>query len=73
MVVVPADMPVTTPVVLPTVATGMVLLLQVPPLTPSVSDAVPPEHTVLAPVIVPADALDVTVMLTSVKQPVGNE
>lgn len=53
MVVVPADIPLTMPVLL-TVAIPVVLLLHRPPIVAFVNDVVPPAHTVEIPVIVPA-------------------
>ena len=54
MVGFPAATPVTTPVAAPTVATDVVLLLQVPPAILLLSMMVAPAHTVEAPLIVPA-------------------
>jgi hypothetical protein len=53
MVVAPAATPVTMPVVAPIVAIEVVLLVQLPPLTPLVSVAVAPAHTDKGPVIAP--------------------
>ena len=63
MVAVPADVPVTTPVAAPTAATAALLLLHVPPATASVRVAVVPVQTVVAPVMVPAVAAGLTVMV----------
>jgi hypothetical protein len=52
MVVLPADTPVTIPVLL-TVAIAVLLLLQTPPGAPSVNVIVEATHTLVAPVIVP--------------------
>ena len=52
MVTVPGDTPVTEPVSEPTVATDVLLLLQVPPATASLSVITEPAITVLAPEIV---------------------
>jgi hypothetical protein len=43
--------PATVPVVAPTVATAVLLLLQPPPIVKSVSVVVPPAHTCAVPVI----------------------
>ena len=60
MVAVPAVSPVTLPEA-SIVATVMSLLLQVPPVTASASVVVPPPaHTVVVPVIVPADGPEPT-------------
>lgn len=48
---VPAETPVTPPEIIPTVATELVKLLQVPPTAASSNDIVLPWHTVAAPVI----------------------
>ena len=56
IVAVPLLTPVTIPV-LPTVATAVLLLLQVPPLIPSVKVIVDPVHTLAGPVMVPAVAV----------------
>ena len=69
IVVVPADMPVTTPVVGSTVPTAGTLLLQVPPGEDEVSVVVSPTHTLAVPVIVPGPAFTVTVAVA--KQPVA--
>lgn len=53
IVVVPADRPLTKPVLL-TVAILVVPLLHTPPVVASVNDVVAPAHTVDAPVIIPA-------------------
>jgi hypothetical protein len=54
MVAVPAATPVTTPVE-PTVATEVLLLLHVPPVTVSLKVVVDEVQTVAVPVIEPAD------------------
>jgi hypothetical protein len=61
---VPEPTPVTRPVVNPTVASELLLLLQVPPATPSLSCVVaPPEHTVSdVPVIGVAAVLTVNIV-----------
>ena len=56
----PAETPVTTPVEL-TVAIAGLLLLQVPPTVVSISVMVLPVHTLVGPVIVPADTTLITV------------
>ena len=60
MVAVPADTPVTMPVV-PTVATVVAVLLQVPPVVASLNPVVAPAQTVAVPVMVPADGNGLTV------------
>ena len=58
-------LPVATPVTLPpasTVATAVLLLLQVPPLTASVRDTAAPIHTAEGPLMVPAEAVRLTVI-----------
>ena len=63
MVADPAATPVTTPVPELTVATAVLLLLQVPPLLPLlVNVVVEPTQTVVAPLIVPAFAAAFTVI-----------
>jgi hypothetical protein len=57
MVDVPADMPVTTPLLL-IVATDVVLLLHVPPDVASASGELPPTHIVSVPVIGLIDEVD---------------
>ena len=72
MVVVPCDTAVTNPDVLLTVATPVVLLLQVPPVDPSLRAVVvrpPPEHIVSAPDIATGIALTVTVIIRGTLQP----
>ena len=61
--------PVTTPVVNPTVATAVLLLVQLPPPGVSPRFVVDPEQTVLIPVIAVGNGLTVTIAV--VKQPVG--
>lgn len=63
------DIPVTSPPA--TVATDVLLLLQVPPITPSAKEIFSPMHTLDGPVIAPGDGGCVTVMgldATSVPQ-----
>lgn len=60
---------VTTPVVLLTVATDAVLLLQVPPVVASLSVVVVPGHNVRLPLIAAGDGL--TVSTDDVRQPDG--
>jgi len=55
MIVVPEEMPVTTPVASTEPVDG-VPLLHTPPVVASVSGVVSPIHTVPTPVIVPADS-----------------
>lgn len=59
----PDVIPVATPVVLPIVPTAVVPLLQVPPVTASVSDTLAPAHTCVVPVIVPAAGNEFTEMI----------
>ncbi len=61
MVTVPAEIPRTTPDEL-IVATVVLLLLQVPPETPSTSVVVTPGQTVVEPEMLPADGVVFTVM-----------
>ncbi len=49
MVLVPRDMPVTIPLLMPIVATVVVLLVHVPAPTGSVRSIVPPMHTKVGP------------------------
>ena len=63
MVEFPAATPVTMPVAAPTVATDVVLLLQVPPAILLLKLMVAPAHTVEAPLIVPALGTGSTVMV----------
>lgn len=65
----PAVTPVTTPLLLPIVATPVAPLVHTPPLVPSVSVVVAPAHNVVVPVI--ATGLAFIVVVTIVKQPVG--
>lgn len=69
IIAVPDDMPVTMPDEIPTVATTVLLLLQVPP--PASNKAVVwPTHTMVTPVIVPGKGL--TVMVIVAAHPVLN-
>jgi hypothetical protein len=61
---VPSAAPVTTPVVLPIVAVVMVVLIQVPPATASLSVIVAPTHTALGPVMAAGIVYTATVVLT---------
>ena len=63
MVAVPAVTPDTIPDADPIVATPVLLLLQVPPITSSVKDDVPLRHTVAGPVMGSATAVLVIVMI----------
>jgi hypothetical protein len=69
MVAVPADIPVTTPVVAPMVAIAGLLLLQVAPTVVVLNVVVLPTHTLVVPVIGPGNGLTVTVAV--VMQPDG--
>ena len=62
MVAVPVALPLTTPAVV-TLATALLLLLQVPPLTVEVSVLVAPVHNAVVPLIVPADAPGLTAIV----------
>ena len=64
---VPADTPVTFPVAEPTVATDVLLLLQVPPLVTSDSGIEKPTQTTAGPVI--AAGIGLTVTTVVVKHP----
>ena len=62
MVALPAATPITTPVDEFTVATAVLLLLQLPPVLPLLVNVVArPAHTAVAPFIVPALAVALTV------------
>jgi hypothetical protein len=69
MVTMPPETPVTTPLPLPTVAIPVLLLLQVPPETASLSVEVAGIIRLIVPVIV-AGRLTVTVARATVGQPV---
>lgn len=62
-------MAVTTPELLPTVATAGVLLLQPPPVTVLLKADVPPTHSVVMPVTVPAETEFTVIILTAVALP----
>ena len=68
MIHVPAEIPVTTPVDEPTVATAVLLLLQCPPAFTSVSVTVEPAHTLAVP-LMPVNAVTDTVWVA--RQPPG--
>lgn len=63
MVVLPAATPVTLPVTGSTVATAVVLLVQLPPETLLLNIILDPIHTDEAPLMVPALATGLTVMV----------
>ena len=63
MVAFPGATPVTMPVVEPTDATDVALLLQVPPAILLLKLMVAPTHTVEAPLMVPALGTGLTVMV----------
>jgi len=63
------DTPVTNPDPKTTVATEVLLLLQVPPVVPSVNAVVSPEHTLSVPPIATGSGLTDTVPV--MLQPVG--
>jgi hypothetical protein len=68
MVAEPPAMLLTTPNE-PTVATAVLLLDQVPPGVASLSDEVPPAHTLVIPVIGEGLLLTVTMVLTPPHEP----
>ena len=70
MMVVPKATPVTTPVPDPIVATVVALLLQVPPVTASVSVVFAPTQRAEAPMM--ADGVVYTCTIVVMRQPVGN-
>ena len=70
MVAVPADTPDMMPVPVPILAIAVALLLQLPPVVPSVSVVVKPTHTALDPAMAAGNGLTVTVAVE--KHPVGN-
>lgn len=63
MVELPADTPVTTPVVAFTVAAEVLLLLQLPPLLLLAKVVVEPMHTNVVPLMVPAFGSGLTVIV----------
>ena len=71
MVTIPADAPVTTPVVVPTEAIVEELLVQVPPPVASASVMKLPTHKFVAPVIAAGALLTVTKAMAAVPQPVA--
>jgi hypothetical protein len=73
MVALPADTPVTTPPLV-TVATAVLLLVQLPPVVASARVVVEPVHTVDAPVMVATPGVAFTVIgwVTVVEQPPPN-
>ena len=66
MVLVPEVRPLTIPVE-PTVAIEVALLVQLPPVTPSLNEVVDPWHTLVLPLI---DVIGLTVTTVVVTQPV---
>ena len=70
MIVVPVDIPVTRPLLNPTVATEVVVLLQVPPGVASLNAVVAATQIVVAPVI--GDS-GLTVIVLETIQPVPSE
>ena len=66
----PADTPVTTPVLLTTVALAVVPLVQVPPAVTSANVIADPTHTVVAPVIAAGPPFTVTTTVAFDPQPV---
>ena len=60
MIVVPADIPLTTPDIL-TLAIPVLLLLHTPPLAASLNVVVDPAHTVAVPLMIPATGGRLTV------------
>jgi hypothetical protein len=67
MVAVPEATPPTIPVPDPTVATDVLLLIQVPPDETSLNDIFDPTHTAVGPVM--ADGIGFTVTMAVVLQP----
>jgi 1,4-dihydroxy-2-naphthoate octaprenyltransferase len=61
--VVPADTPVTTPVIIPTMATAVLLLLQSPPIVVVLRVIVAPSHTVDSPESAAGDRFTVTIAM----------
>lgn len=70
MVAVPGEIPVTMPVVKPTVAIVVLLLVHVPPPGASDNAVVNPVHTVLMPAM--GDGVGLTVTVIEEEQPVDN-
>ncbi len=69
MTAVPEPTPVTTPLILPTVATVAEAELQVPPPGVQLSVVVPPDaHNTAVPVTEPGIALTVTIVVTIVPE-----
>ncbi len=71
MVGTPVATPVTTPVPAPTVASVVLLLLHVPPVTASFKVIVAPVQTDAEPTTVIARGVGLTVIVVAAKQPVG--
>jgi hypothetical protein len=63
MVEVPASTPVTMPVEEPILATEVLLLVQIPPLTASVNVMVAVSQTLVAPLMLPALGAGLTVII----------
>ena len=61
----PAEIPVTTPVPAPTVATEVLALFQMPPAAASVSVVVAPTQKFVAPVIAGGIGLTVTIVVAA--------
>ena len=66
----PADIPVTKPVVALIVAIAVLLLLHVPPVVESNKVVVEPTHKLVVPIIADIDVPPVTVKYTRTQQPV---
>ena len=66
----PADTPVTMPLVEPTIAKAVLLLAQIPPDVVLANGVDEPVHTLDAPVIAAGNGF--TVSTPVIKQPVGN-
>ena len=67
---VPEDIPVTTPLLVPTAATKELLLLHTPPVVMSFRAVVEPTHTFRVPVIAAGVGLTVIILVTA--HPVAN-
>ena len=66
----PELLPETIPLAGPIVATELLLLLQVPPVTASLNVVVNPVHTFSDPIIVPGAGVIVITLVSAVPQPV---
>ncbi len=71
MTVVPDETPVTIPELVPTVATAVLVLLHVPPVTASLSVVVDPTQMVVVPAMGPGGAVIITVTTMVFSPPIG--